>query len=171
MAQATIRSAFSSWPRYNALLREAVRDLTDQQLAFQPSVERWPLWASIGHTACQRVSLICGLAGEPGAESTPFPNALYNCPGDEDLENVLHATELVRALDSTFLIVEQCLDRWTFDTLEDEIQRTFDSEKWFGTRGSVIQRAFAHDISHIAEVNEIFGLAGLTKIELWDQGP
>ena len=29
------------------------------------------------------------IAGEPGAETTPFPNAGYDCPGDDDLEHVL----------------------------------------------------------------------------------
>jgi len=168
MAELTIRAAFSSWPRYNALLREAVRGLTEPQLAFRPAADRWPLWASVGHTACQRVSGLCGLLGEPGAETTPFPNALYNCPGDEDLENVLTAEDLVRALDSTFLIVERCLDSWTLDTLDAEIRRSFGADQWVGTRGAVIQRTFAHDLTHIAEVNEIFGLAGLPKIELWD---
>lgn len=169
MADATtIRPAFSSWPRFNALLREALRGLSTEQLAFQPSAERWPRWASVGHIACQRVSGLCGFLGEPGAETTPFPNALYNCPGDEDLENVLSADDLVHALNSTFVIVERCLDAWTLDTLDTEIRRSFGAEEWVGSRGSVIQRAFAHDLTHIAEVNEIFGLAGLRPIQLWD---
>jgi hypothetical protein len=31
-----------------------------------------------------------------------------------------------------------------------------------------IQRVFAHDISHIAELNEALGIAGLPQVDLWD---
>jgi hypothetical protein len=168
MSNPTIRPAFIDWPRYDRRLREVVATLTEGQLAIRPSPERWPLWATIGHTACQRVSWLCGFAGEPGAETTPFPDALYSCPGDEDLEHVLSAEQLVEALDSTFRIVEGCLDRWTADMLDEEIRRAFGDEEWVHTRGSVIQRVFAHDVYHCAELNEALGLAGLPQIDLWD---
>ena len=84
--------------------------MTEEQLALRPSPDRWPLWATIGHTACQRVFWLCDFAGEPGAETTRFTNAGYDCPGDDDLEHVLDADALAEALDSTFRIVEHCLD-------------------------------------------------------------
>lgn len=142
--------------------------MTDEQLAIEPSPGRWPLWATIGHAACQRVFWLCDFAGEPGAETTPFPNAGYDCPGDDDLEHVLSADALAAALDSTFRIVEQCLDRWTLDMLADQIRRPEWDESWRHTRGAVIQRVFAHDISHIAELNEALGIAGLAQVNLWD---
>lgn len=111
---------------------------------------------------------LCDVAGEPGVETTPFTNAGYNCPGDDDLEHVLSANALVAALDSTFRIVEQCLDRWTLDMLAEEIRRPEWDESWIHTRGAVIQRVFAHDISHIAELNETLGRAGLAPVNLWD---
>src|SRR4029453_3509958 len=85
----SIRPAYSSWPTYNQRLRDAVSGLTDEQLALRSTPERWPMWATIGHTACQRVFWLCDFAGEPGADTTPFTNAGYDCPGDDDLEHVL----------------------------------------------------------------------------------
>jgi hypothetical protein len=123
MSNPTIRPAYSKWPDYNRRLRDVVAGLTDAQLALRPSPERWPLWATVGHTACQRVFWLCDFAGESGAETTPFTNAAYDCPGDDDLEHVLTADALVGALDSTFRIVESCLDRWSLDMLETEIRR------------------------------------------------
>ena len=164
----TIRLAYIMWPEYNRRLRDVIAAMTVDQLTMQPSPERWPLWATIGHTACQRVSWLCGFLGEPGADTTPFPNALYMCPGDEDLEHVLSATELLHALDSTFGIVERCLDRWTPDMLDEVIRRQFATEEWVHTRGEVIQRVFAHDVYHCAELNEAFGRAGLRQINFWD---
>ena len=77
------------------------------------------------------------------------------------------AAALVEALDATFRIVEHCLDRWTLDMLDEEIRRRWDAEERVHLRGWVIQRVFAHDVYHCAELNETFGIAGLPQIELW----
>lgn len=167
LVSTVIRPAYSMWPEYSRRLRDVVAVLTAEQLAIQPRPERWPIWATIGHLACQRVSGLCGFAGEPGAETTPFPDALHFCPGDEDLEHVLNAEQLVEALESTFRIVEHCLDSWTIDMLDEEIRKDFGSEEWVSTRGAVIQRSFAHDLSHISELNETFGRTGLPQVDLW----
>jgi hypothetical protein len=168
MSDATIRPAYSKWPEYNRRLRDVVAAMTEEQLALRPSPERWPLWATVGHTACQRVFWLCDFAGEPGAETTPFTNAGYNCPGDDDLVNVLGPDALAAALDSTFRIVESCLDRWTLDMLDEEIRRPEWDESWVHLRGSVIQRMFSHDVYHCAELNGTLGPAGLPQIDLWD---
>ena len=100
--------------------------------------------------------------------ATRFTNAAYDCPGDDDLEHVLDARQLVEALESTFRIVEGCLDRWTLDMLDEEIRRAWGDEERTYTRGSVIQRVFSHDVYHVAELNETLGLSGLPQIDLWD---
>ena len=167
MTDLTIRPAYSKWPDYNRALRVVVASMTEEQLAIQPSPERWPLWATVGHLACQRVFWLCDFAGEPGAETTPFTDAGHDCPGDDDLEHVLSADAIVESLDSTFRIVERCLDRWTLDMLDEEIRRPDYGPDWVHTRGSVIQRVFAHDIYHSAELNESVGKDGLL-IDIWD---
>jgi uncharacterized damage-inducible protein DinB len=167
MSSPTIRSAHASWPTYNRRLRDVVAGLNAAQLAIEPAPDRWPLWATIGHLACQRVSWLCGFAGEPGAETTPFPDALHTCPGDEDLEHVLGPADLAAALDATFAIVDAVLDRWTADSLDEEIRRTFGAEEWVHTRGWVIGRIFAHDVYHVAELNEALSRAGLPQVDLW----
>jgi uncharacterized damage-inducible protein DinB len=168
MSTMTIRPAYRTWPEYNRKLRDVVAAMTREQLAIQPSPDRWPIWATVGHTACQRVFWLCDFAGEPGAETTPFTNAAYNCPGDDDLEHELDAAALVEALEATFRIVENCLDRWTLDMLDEEIRRRWEEEEWVHPRGWVLQRVFSHDVYHCAELNEALGVAGLPKIELWD---
>ena len=164
----TIRPAYSTWPKINRSLRNVVARMTDEQLALRPSLERWPLWASVGHAACQRVFWLCDFAGVPGAETTPFTSAGNNCPGDDDLEHVLSADALALALDSTFAIVEKCLDRWTLEMLGEEIRHPDWGESWVHTRGAVLQRVFSHDVSHIAELNETLGVHGLPQVDLWD---
>jgi hypothetical protein len=167
MSERTIRPAYSEWPTFNRRLRDVVAAMTAEQLAIQPAPGRWPLWATVGHLACQRVFWLCDYAGEPGAETTRFTNAGWDCPGDDDVEHVLSPADLVEALDATFRIVEGCLDRWTFDMLEVEIRREAFGPDRVHTRGWVIQRAFAHDVHHCAELNETLGAAGLPQIDLW----
>jgi uncharacterized damage-inducible protein DinB len=164
----SVRPAYSNWPKYNQRLLEAIAGLTDEQLALRPTPESWPMWATVGHAACQRVFWLCEFAGEPGAKTTRFTDAGNNCPGDDDLENVLDAGQLVEALDSTFRIVEGCLDRWTLEMLDEEIRRPDYGPDWVHLRGSVIQRVFSHDVWHCAELNETLGRAGLPLIDLWD---
>jgi hypothetical protein len=168
MSDATIRPAFSKWPDYNRRLRDVVASLTDEQLAIRPAPDRWPLWATIGHAACQRVFWLCDFAGEPGAETTPFTNAGSDCPGDDDLEHVLSPAALATALDSTFRIVDACLDRWTLASLDEVLRRLEWDDSWVHTRGAVIQRVFSHDVYHCAELNEALGVAGLAQVDLWD---
>ena len=168
MTDATIRPAYSKWPGYNGRLRSVIGAMTAEQLALRPTPERWPLWATVGHLACQRVFWLCDFAGEHRAATTPFTNATYDCPGDDDLEHVLSPDALFAALESTFRIVEGCLDRWTLAMLDDVLRRPEWDDTWVHTRGAVIQRVFSHDVYHSAELNEALGAAGLTQIDLWD---
>jgi hypothetical protein len=167
MSNPSLRAAFPSWPVYNRRLRDTVAGLTDDQLAFQPSPGRWPLWATIGHLACQRVFWLCDVAGAPGAATSPFPDAGSNCPGDDDLEHVLSAAQLAAALDATFSIVEWCLDSWTLDDLAGEVAHPEWGDNEVYPRGFCLERVFAHDVAHIAEVNELLVLAGLLQVDPW----
>jgi hypothetical protein len=167
MTSPGIRAAFSTWPDFNERLRKRVADLTEEQLAIVPGPGRWPLWASIGHLACQRVFAFCDVAGEPGAAESPFPNAAFNCPGDDDLEHVWSSGQLVDALERTFRIIENALDSWTIEAVAEVIHHP----EWDGdrehTRGYTLSRSFAHDMSHMTELNESLGRAGLEQIDLW----
>jgi hypothetical protein len=167
MTERPIRAAYPTWPRLQRQLREAVAALTAEQLAAQPGPDRWPLWASIGHLACQRVFWLCVVAGAPGQEETPFPDSGFNCPGDDDLEHVLSPQDLVAALDATFAIVERCLDTWTLESLADVIRHPEWGDDWVHTRGEIVQRVLMHDATHIAELNEAFTAAGLPLVDHW----
>lgn len=167
MSDPIIRPAYSTWPTVNERLRDTIAALTPEQLALRPAPDRWPLWATVGHLACQRVFWLCDFAGAPGAGTTRFTDAGHDCPGDDDLDTVLSPAELVDALDTTFRIVETCLDTWTLVSLSETIRRPDLGPDWVHTRGAVIQRVYSHDIAHCAELDEAFGAAGLPQIDLW----
>jgi hypothetical protein len=163
-----VRPAFESWPRVNQALRDAVAAMTPDQLAMQPAPDRWPLWASIGHLACQRVFWLCDFAGAPGADTSPFPDAGFNCPGDDDLEHVWGAADLGDALDATFGIVEHCLDTWTLDSLGEIISHPeWGEHDRRHPRGWVLTRVWGHDLWHIGELNEVLPKLGLPLMNPW----
>jgi uncharacterized damage-inducible protein DinB len=165
----TIRAAYDMWPRYDARLREVIGHMTEEQLALRPASDRWPIWATVGHTACQRVFWLSDFAGAPGAQDTPFTNAAYDCPGDDDLEHALDTDALVEGLTSSFRIVEHCLDTWTIEMLREEIARPDFGPDWVHTRGAVLQRVFSHDMYHCGELSLTLGMLGLPQIDPWDR--
>src|ERR671919_351247 len=134
----TIRSAYSMWPQYNRRLRDVVAAMTDDQLAIRPAPDLLPIWATVGHTAAMRVYWLCEVVGELG-----------------------------EALDSTFRIVEGCLDRWTPDMLDDEIQRDYAGTVQMHTRASILQRLLTHEAYHCGELSQTLGIHGLPQIDLW----
>lgn len=162
----SLRPSYDMWPQYNRRIREVIGTMTADELATRPSADGWPIWATVGHTAAARVYWLCHVVGEPGAETTPFSDA--DAGGwEDDLDHPRSADELVEALDSTFSIVERCLDRWTPGMLAEEIRRTYDGSVQVHHRGSVLQRLFSHDAYHCGELSQTLGIHGLPQIDLW----
>jgi hypothetical protein len=139
--------------------------MTDDQLAIRPSADRLPIWATVGHTAAMRVYWLCEVVGQPGAQTTPFTDGVADWA--DDLDRPRGAHELVDALDSTFRIVEGCLDRWTPEMLADEIHRDYGGEAQVHTRSSILQRLLTHEAYHCGELSQTLGIARLPQIDLW----
>jgi uncharacterized damage-inducible protein DinB len=165
-ANVPVRAAFDMWPQYNRRLREVIGAMTAEQLAIRPGPDRWPIWATVGHTAGARAYWLCEVIGEPGADTTPFEDAASG-GWEDDLDHPRSADELVGALDSTFAIVEACLDAWTLAMLADPIRREYAGSAQVHTRGSVLQRLFSHDAYHCGELSQTLGIHGLPQIDLW----
>ena len=166
MSKTTIRPAYDMWPQYNRRLREVIAEMTDEQLAILPGPDRWPIWATVGHTAAMRIYWLCHVIGEPGADTTPFadPSGLG---WEDDLAHPRGAAELAEALDSTFGVIEGCLDRWTPDMLADQIRRDYGGQPQVHHRGSILQRLFSHDAYHCGELSQTLGIEKLPQIDLW----
>lgn len=166
MSTSTIRSFYDMWPQYNRRLREVIVAMSAEQLAIRPSADGWPIWATVGHSAGMRVYWLCDVVGERGAESTPFTDAA-NMGWEDDLDHPRGADELADALESTWRIVEGCLDRWSPAMLGDEVQREYNGQAQAHTRGSILQRLFSHDAYHCGELSQTLGIHGLPQIDLW----
>ena len=140
--------------------------MTDGQLAIRPSPERDPIWATVGHTAGARTYWLCGVLGEPGAETTPWPEASGE-GWEDDLDHPRTASELVWALDSTWAIVDGCLDRWTLELLDETVERHSGDRVQIHSRSSILQRLLTHEAYHCGELSQTLGIRGLPQIDLW----
>jgi len=154
----SIRRFYAGWDTYNERIVEVVRELSAEQLRIRPAPDRWPIWATVGHTAGMRVYWLCGVLGEPGAEATPFTDPLSGIGWEDDLDRPRGAEELVLALETTWRIVEGCLDRWTPAMLDD----TFVAQSAGGTRVHTRQ---------CGELSQTLGIHRLPQIDLWGPVP
>jgi hypothetical protein len=108
---------------------------------------------------------LCDVIGEPGAETTPFSDATHGW--EDDLDHPRGADELVEALDSTWRLVEGCLNRWTPAMLADKVQRDYGGQPQVHSRSSILQRMFSHDAYHCGELSQTLAIHGLPQIDLW----
>ncbi len=167
MTRVTIRAFYDHWPQYNQRLTEVVGAMTDEQLAIRPSPEGLPIWATVGHLACGRAYWLCGVLKEPGAEATPWPDALAWDGWEDHLDQPRTATELVWALDSTWAVVDRVLDTWEPSMLPEEVERPVGDSRQLHSRSSILQRLLTHDAYHCGELSQTLGIAGLPQIDLW----
>jgi uncharacterized damage-inducible protein DinB len=163
----SIRLFYDRWPQYNRRIAEVIGAMTDEQLAIRPSPERWPIWATVAHTAGARNYWLCGVLKEPGAESTPWPDALSWDGWEDHLDQPRSAPELVNALETTWAIVDGVLDRWTPEMLEEEVERFYGENRQLHSRASILQRLSTHDAYHCGELSQTLGIEGLPQIDLW----
>jgi uncharacterized damage-inducible protein DinB len=163
----SIRRFYDRWPQYNRRLTDVIAGLSDDQLAVRPDPERWPIWATVGHTAGARVYWLCGILHEPGVETTPWPNPLTDEGWEDELTRPRSAPELVGALGTTWALVERCLDEWSPEMLDETVERPFGEVVQTHSRSSILQRLLTHEAYHCGELSQTLGIAGLPQIDLW----
>jgi uncharacterized damage-inducible protein DinB len=168
----SLRPFYADWAGYNRRTIEGLRRLSADDLALPVLATRdyesdpWPIWAVAGHTAAMRVFWFCDVFGEPGAELTPFEG---ETPGwEDDLSHPRSAEELVGAFESTWRIVEGCLDGWTPAMLGEEIRRDEAGRPpELHTRQSILMRMINHEAYHLGEINLTLGSNGREPINPW----
>ena len=163
----SIARFYAGWRTYNDALIAGVRPLTTAQLALDGGIPAWPIWAIVGHTAGARPYWLCSVFGEPGAETTPFPDSANELGWEDDLSHPRSVEELVGALETTWAIVAGVLERWTPEVLDAPFRREIHGRVQFHTRQSVLMRMISHDAYHAGELSQILGAAGLTQVDLW----
>ena len=164
----SIAPYYADWARYNRRVAEHLRGLSADDLALESGKAdgSWPIWAIAAHTVGARVFWLCHVFGEPGAEATPFTDP-DGMGWEDDLDHVRSADEVADAWESTWTVVQGCLDRWTPDSLETTVRRAGRSGVSVYSRQSILLRLITHAAYHSGEIALIEGVHGRPQLDLW----
>lgn len=163
---------YPDWPQYARRVRDGVKDLDAAALDLRVGPDHAPIWALAAHLAGTRTYWLCGIFEQPGAERTPFLEPMTGIGWEDDLDHPRSGEELAWALDSTWAIVADVLERWTVDDLSATAIRPLpDGTPQIHTRASVLNRLVSHDAFHGGEISQLLGRHGLPPIDLWRRLP
>lgn len=154
---ATLAPFYKGWDNYQKLLVEAVAPLTPEQLALQAAPNLRPVWALAAHIVACRAGWFRRRMGEGGPEIA----ALVNWDGDD--QPVRSAHELVSGLETTWRLIEGCLNRWT----PADLEVTFPHPRHTSlTRQWILWHVIEHDLHHGGELFFTLGMHGLPTPDL-----
>jgi uncharacterized damage-inducible protein DinB len=163
----SIAPFYADWPGYNDRMVRHLRGLSVEDLALSSgSSHRWPIWAIAAHTVGARVFWLCHVLGEPGADTTPFADP-SGFGWEDELEVVRSGEEVAAAWESTWAVVQRCLDGWTPEMLDDSFRRKGRIAVSVYTRQSVLLRLITHEAYHAGEISLIEGLHGRPQFDPW----
>ncbi|HYC07445.1 MAG TPA: DinB family protein [Candidatus Binatia bacterium] len=166
-----LASVYPEWAQHAARLRGAVAGLSADELALRAGPDHAAIWLLAAHVASARVYWLCGVFEQPGADRTPFPDPFAEA-WDDDESHPRSGAELAWALDSSWAVVRDCLDRWSVEDLDRTALRIrADGVRQVHSRASVLGRISTHDAFHAGEISQLLGVHHLTPIDLWVRDP
>ncbi len=157
---------YAEWARYQGHVVDRLRRLTDDELGLSVAPGEWSIWAIAAHMAATRVYWLCAVFGEPGAESTPFPDPLGD-GWEDDLATARSARELVEAHETTWRLVLDTLGRWTPSMLAGSAARERDGRTELHSRQSVLIRLITHEAFHAGEIAAALRIHDRPPLDLW----
>jgi uncharacterized damage-inducible protein DinB len=162
----SVEAIFEGLKRIQLHLVQRVSELGPEELQLRSSAQSWPIWAIVSHIAGARVYWLCHVFKEPGAERTPFTD-----PSGEGWEDRLDVPrergELMFALESSWSVVESCLQGWTPEMLGATFTREISGSIQHHTRQSVLTRIATHDAFHCGEISILLDGSGFASLDPW----
>lgn len=165
------RPFYEGWRAYQALVIDALRELTPEQLAFRTAPTQWAVWQIAAHMAGARAWWFHDNLGEGDptvrdlfrVERTTVAGFPLDQAGWEDVEDdPKTAAGLVDGLERTWALMDACLQRWTPDDLETQVQGASRTHQ----RGWVVWHVMEHDLHHGGEISQVLGSNGLAGFDL-----
>ena len=163
----SVTDFYADWAGYNRRFINTVREMGASDLALHmPGSEDWPVWATIGHMAGMRVYWLCFIAGEPGADGTPFRDPA-GTGWEDDLDRRRGVGELVGALETTWQVIDATLERWTPQVLTETVERDGGLGRQRHSRQSILMRLLYHEAYHAGEINVVLKANGREQFDPW----
>ena len=148
---------YDGWNRYQALLVDAIGPLTNDQLAIRAAPQLRQIWELAGHIIAARVYWFHLVLGEGSTALEPMMG------WDDEGQPLRNADDLVRGLNESWELIDECLQRWTvddLDVLKTTSRGTELSRQW------VIWHVLEHDLHHGGELSFTLGMNGLAAPDL-----
>jgi uncharacterized damage-inducible protein DinB len=170
-----LQTFYDGWSNYQGLVLAAIRELTPEQLALRTASHQWAVWQLAGHMAGSRTYWFHDVLGEgdPATRdmfrvaSTTVPDLPIEDAGwEDDEDHPRGAAEIVEAIDVTWTMIDDCLQRWTVDDLAVEFSRERRTGTQTFTRQWVIWHLMEHDLHHGGEISQILGSHGVPALNL-----
>jgi uncharacterized damage-inducible protein DinB len=165
------RLFYEGWAKHQALVIDALRGLTPDQLNLRTAPHQWAVWQLAAHIAGARSYWFYDVLGEGDpsikdlfrVDSTTVPGLTLDDAGwEDDADRPRSADELVEGLTRTWAIVDDCIRRWT----PEDLDATFERRSRTHHRGWVVWHVMEHDLHHGGEVSQILGSNGLPGLDL-----
>lgn len=170
---AILQTFYTGWADHQRLVLAALRDLQPEQLALRTATHEWAIWQIASHIAGSRAYWFHDVLGEGDeavrtmfrVERTTVPNlALEDAGWEDDETRPRSGSDIVDALEQTWTMIDECLQRWTPDDLAVGFPR--DGREGMSTRAWVIWHLIEHEGHHGGEISLILGTHGLPGLDL-----
>ncbi len=169
-----LATIYAGWADYQAKILGVLSRLDEGQLALRPSPGHWAIWQLASNMAGGRAYWFHDVLGEgPTAVRDMFRVASSTVPGlppsdagwEDDENHPRGAAELVRAFETTWDLIDDCLRRWSAADLETVLPVSV-GPRPTQTRGWVIWHLIEHELQHGTEIALILRQHGLATLEL-----
>jgi uncharacterized damage-inducible protein DinB len=170
MSITALRPFHEGWAKHQALVIDALRGLTPEQLDLRTAPHQWAIWQLAGHVAGSRAYWFHDVLGEGDpltrnlfrVESTTVPGLpLEDAGWEDDEDHPRGVQELVEGLRRTWTTVDDCLRRWNAEELNASVERPDRTHH----RGWVVWHVMEHDLHHGGEISQILGSNGLPGLD------
>src|SRR5439155_15746628 len=155
---------YAGWEEHNALLRQALSGLADDQLSLAPADGLWSVRMLASHIIANRAWWFHSWMGVGAEELARFVDF------DEGPDAETHdADELVAALDSSWANVASSLAGWTEADLPERLQGPTPNAAWerpWRTRRYIAWHVAEHDVHHGGEISLTLGMHGLNGLDM-----
>ncbi len=152
---------YKGWDVYQQHLVHVVAPLSPEQLDLRVAPHLRSVGGIATHIIGARAGWLHYVLGEGGEDLVSL-----NERGNPD-QPAWSATELVKGLETTWQVIQDCLQRWTVADLEEIFHDTDDNgEEETFTRQWVIWHLIEHDVHHGGELSFALGMHGVPAIDL-----